>query len=294
MSEPRVTITLGRSGQVVKKSEALYANSQFSSGGKRPMGQRFENDGYGSSSVTRNKRLRGEFGPYQPGGRIGKNDLRLKLMQKEAIKQMRNEVEARKVEEYRPMPRTTWSTERGFSGRTSPQRVEKVMHEDLSRRSYSSYPQDSLESPSRERVYNTSRELLTSARHDELLGVPPRRANGAQETQRIVGNRAPDPYMISSGPPAITARAKPMAGPPTTSCFLNGSYMSEQHQTVSGLLNALGLQKYAVLFQAEEVDMLALKQMGDKDLKDLGIPMGPRKKILLAVCPPSRVRPSQI
>lgn len=260
------------------------------------MGQRLENDVYsgGSSSVFRNKRSRGEFSPYQPGGRIGKNDLRLKLMRKEAFKQMQSEAEARKVEEYIPMHKPTWPTEQVFSRRTSPQRVDKVMHEDLSRRSFSSYPQDSLVSPSRERVYNPSRELLTSARHDELLGVPPRRASGAQETRRIVGNRASDSYMISSGPPATTVRAKPITGPPTTGSFLNGSYLAEQHQTVSSLLNALGLQKYAVLFQAEEVDMLALKQMGDKDLKDLGIPMGPRKKILLAVCPPSRVRPSQI
>nr|XP_011468550.1 PREDICTED: uncharacterized protein LOC101292812 [Fragaria vesca subsp. vesca] len=53
--------------------------------------------------------------------------------------------------------------------------------------------------------------------------------------------------------------------------------------SVASLLHRLGLGKYAIIFQAEEVDMSALKQMGDKDLKELGIPMGPRKKILLAL-----------
>lgn len=61
------------------------------------------------------------------------------------------------------------------------------------------------------------------------------------------------------------------------------SHMMDEPLTVAGLLHRLGLGKYAIVFQAEEVDMTALRQMGDKDLKDLGLPMGPRKKILLAL-----------
>jgi len=38
------------------------------------------------------------------------------------------------------------------------------------------------------------------------------------------------------------------------------------------------------------VDMAALKQMGESDLKDMGVPMGPRKKILLALGPQSKQR----
>ncbi|XP_011625554.1 ankyrin repeat and SAM domain-containing protein 6 isoform X2 [Amborella trichopoda] len=53
--------------------------------------------------------------------------------------------------------------------------------------------------------------------------------------------------------------------------------------SVSGLLQSLGLEKYSITFQVEEVDMAALKHMTDEDLKALGIPMGPRKKILLAL-----------
>lgn len=53
--------------------------------------------------------------------------------------------------------------------------------------------------------------------------------------------------------------------------------------TVDGLLHSLGLEKYSIQFQAEEVDMTALMHMTDDDLKALGVPMGPRKKILLAL-----------
>ncbi|KAL7598712.1 uncharacterized protein LOC111903524 [Lactuca sativa] len=54
-------------------------------------------------------------------------------------------------------------------------------------------------------------------------------------------------------------------------------------ETVDSFLQALGLEKYSITFQAEEVDMTALLHMTDEDLKAMGIPMGPRKKILLAL-----------
>ncbi|KAK4441007.1 SEC23-interacting protein [Sesamum alatum] len=57
----------------------------------------------------------------------------------------------------------------------------------------------------------------------------------------------------------------------------------EKVESVDSFLQSLGLEKYAITFQAEEVDMTALVHMGDEDLKALGIPMGPRKKILLAL-----------
>ncbi|XP_039030683.1 ankyrin repeat and SAM domain-containing protein 6-like [Hibiscus syriacus] len=51
--------------------------------------------------------------------------------------------------------------------------------------------------------------------------------------------------------------------------------------SVEGFLQSLCLEKYAITFQVEEVDMTALVHMTDDDLKALGIPMGPRKKIIL-------------
>lgn len=52
---------------------------------------------------------------------------------------------------------------------------------------------------------------------------------------------------------------------------------------MDNFLQSLGLEKYAITFQAEEVDMAALVHMTDEDLKAMGIPMGPRKKIILAL-----------
>ncbi|KAJ3683277.1 hypothetical protein LUZ60_013504 [Juncus effusus] len=53
--------------------------------------------------------------------------------------------------------------------------------------------------------------------------------------------------------------------------------------SIDGFLRSLGLEKYSLTFQAEEIDMAALVHMTDTDLKALGVPMGPRKKILLAL-----------
>jgi hypothetical protein len=49
--------------------------------------------------------------------------------------------------------------------------------------------------------------------------------------------------------------------------------MQGDDQTVGGLLHSLGLGKYSITFQAEEVDMAALRHMTDNDLKELGVPM---------------------
>ncbi|XP_031123651.1 ankyrin repeat and SAM domain-containing protein 6 [Ipomoea triloba] len=57
----------------------------------------------------------------------------------------------------------------------------------------------------------------------------------------------------------------------------------QKAESVGSFLQSLGLEKYEITFQAEEVDMAALIHMTDEDLKAMGIPMGPRKKILLAL-----------
>ncbi|KAH7670410.1 RNA-binding protein Bicaudal-C protein [Dioscorea alata] len=59
--------------------------------------------------------------------------------------------------------------------------------------------------------------------------------------------------------------------------------MKKSNSSIESLLQSLGLEKYLITFMVEEVDMMALKHMTDNDLKALGIPMGPRKKILLAL-----------
>ncbi|KAL8092756.1 uncharacterized protein LOC141692407 isoform X2 [Apium graveolens] len=58
---------------------------------------------------------------------------------------------------------------------------------------------------------------------------------------------------------------------------------AQKTETVESFLQFLGLEKYSITFQVEEIDMAAFLHINDADLKDLGIPMGPRKKILLAL-----------
>ncbi|XP_041792693.1 phospholipase DDHD2 isoform X2 [Chelmon rostratus] len=50
--------------------------------------------------------------------------------------------------------------------------------------------------------------------------------------------------------------------------------------TLEQTLTRLGLQQYLDTLQAENVDLESLTLCQDSDLKDLGIPLGPRKKIL--------------
>ncbi|XP_077213480.1 uncharacterized protein LOC143848420 isoform X2 [Tasmannia lanceolata] len=104
---------------------------------------------------------------------------------------------------------------------------------------------------------------------------------------------------------------------PDTKKVANPTHRKKTQQkadnSVDGFLQSLGLEKYLITFQAEEVDMTALIHMTDEDLRALGIPMrgmgnlssscimfcenlygafsgflgwwfqGPRKKILLAL-----------
>jgi class 3 adenylate cyclase/tetratricopeptide (TPR) repeat protein len=48
-------------------------------------------------------------------------------------------------------------------------------------------------------------------------------------------------------------------------------------------LGELGLAKYADLFSANEIELATLRQLSEDDLKELGLPMGPRKKLLAAI-----------
>lgn len=73
---------------------------------------------------------------------------------------------------------------------------------------------------------------------------------------------------------------------PETKRVASTAQRKKSHQkteSVDSFLQSLGLDKYSITFQAEEVDMTALMHMTDADLKAVGVPMGPRKKILSAL-----------
>lgn len=54
-------------------------------------------------------------------------------------------------------------------------------------------------------------------------------------------------------------------------------------QSIADWLAALGLGKYAAYFIENEVDWVVLPGLTDGELRQLGLPLGPRKTLLAAV-----------
>src|SRR5438128_166854 len=52
---------------------------------------------------------------------------------------------------------------------------------------------------------------------------------------------------------------------------------------ITAWLAQCGLEKYAAVLVANEVDFAALRHITDDDLKELGLPIGPRRKLLAAI-----------
>ena len=67
-------------------------------------------------------------------------------------------------------------------------------------------------------------------------------------------------------------------------------------QTIGEWLSGLGLERYVETFTDNEVDTEVLPHLDEDDLRELGLPLGPRKTIMAAVSnlvPPDRTdRPS--
>ncbi|XP_019424107.1 PREDICTED: uncharacterized protein LOC109333210 isoform X2 [Lupinus angustifolius] len=331
-SRGRVTITLGRSGQVVKRDVSgadVSFSSLPSSGTKRSIRDRIGNNTDSSmlhgNGLSTNKRHRGDISVQNrlDDERIGKDDLRLKLMQKSASRRGESNGDKGHMDlreklskpthpmktifdrkQIVPEPRETSMLRQISSARSS----NDVMRMESMRSSYSPWTLDHIRRKSPDEFANTSRGISPQRNVEDLQRRPlnrtydgvrsvPYAARDVLETSRPPSS-ASAPFMsrstMSTLPP-VTAKpvqSHPGQLPPSSSVAQRAPYMGveQQPQTVDGLLNALGLGKYAITFKAEEVDMTALKQMGENDLKELGIPMGPRKKILLALLPPRAKR----
>ncbi|XVF02364.1 hypothetical protein REPUB_Repub04eG0169100 [Reevesia pubescens] len=335
-SRGRVTITLGRSGQVVKRagpaSDVKFFDSHPVAGSKRSVRDRLGGDIDSSllcGSQLNHKRQRGDGHTTSLNANglndvhIGKDDLRFKLMQKNVFRRVQsddnqkgtdlreklsrmgqptlNSYETRQ-QMSEPRERMPESRETSILGRIpSTRTADDLPRMTSSRSSYSPWTLDHLRQRSPDRVMGASRVLSPQRNVDEVQRRP---VNGTYDDVRTV------PYMgkdVLDAPRPVntaslvtkstlpTTSAKPMPPgppiPPQSSIVQKNLYPGGEQKTVEGLLHSLGLGKYAILFKAEEVDMTALKQMGENDLKELGIPMGPRKKILLALLPRSKRQP---
>ncbi|KAJ6824876.1 ankyrin repeat and SAM domain-containing protein 6-like isoform X2 [Iris pallida] len=115
------------------------------------------------------------------------------------------------------------------------------------------------------------REKLSGSMKSQPTNTAPK-AKIAQESVKPIKTGAP-----ATEPSAADTKK---VSPPTSS---SKKSQKKSELSVDGLLCSLGLEKYSIQFKAEEIDMAALMHMTDDDLKAMGIPMGPRKKILTAL-----------
>ncbi|KAK1606540.1 hypothetical protein QYE76_030213 [Lolium multiflorum] len=128
------------------------------------------------------------------------------------------------------------------------------------------------------------REKLSGVRRPQLsstIQVPEPIAEIAKSAKPVQKRKLP------AAAAAAAAAAPPPPALPVTQ-KVNAPTAPKQSQekadtSLDRLLKSLDLEKYSINFQAEEVDMKALVHMNEEDMKSLGIPMGPRKKILSAL-----------
>ena len=65
--------------------------------------------------------------------------------------------------------------------------------------------------------------------------------------------------------------------------ILNGDKPSGAMSTVRSWLEGLGLSDYAEVFEANRIDVEVLPHLTEQDLADLGLPIGPRRKVIVAI-----------
>lgn len=115
------------------------------------------------------------------------------------------------------------------------------------------------------------REMLSGTMHAQPSNVDPQKRKPVSEVVKVTRRENTDERPV---------RQSKKVSKPSTS---KKTSQPKAESPLDSFLKSLGLEKYSITFQAEEVDMAALRHMTESDLKALGIPMGPRKKITLAL-----------
>ncbi|XP_021720176.1 uncharacterized protein LOC110687839 isoform X2 [Chenopodium quinoa] len=270
MSTTEVTITLGRSRKVVKRKRSDFTQSL----------------------PCHSKRLRiivKENVDYD-GFHLERNDLHHKLIRRRLSS--RNHTTARGNKQRRKLTgklsgasaRSAISYNELLRGLHQSQRDGHIQRDPYREATRALAYMGSLEHPSTVTRDDLRRRSPTRPAYNSGCLLPPTHTTELQKVTSIRSSQHAYSHMFP-GPPRSTVpvqtgalldleRARPMALIPSPSGFLPRSMsMVEAPVTVAGLLNSLGLGKYAIHFRAEEVDMSALKLMNEKDLKDLGILM---------------------
>ncbi|KMT07653.1 hypothetical protein BVRB_6g147780 [Beta vulgaris subsp. vulgaris] len=333
------TVTLGRSGRVVKRaggsSEAGILNGGPITGSKRSIRDRLGGGSSDDRDHQYNKRHRGEgYGTSSVNDvHLRKDDLRFKLMQKNTNRQSHNSDSHGNIDlrdkllsrTSRPSvdnkimrpPESTVSVrhplgeprdpgivrhtvvgarDTSILGRYPSSRNPSDLSTVVPSRPYTSWTLENLRRRSPERLYHSSarRELSPERSREDSQRRPIRAYDDGRSSScmRISPQRSvrSSPFITKSSVPAAPVKPAVPYSPhyPQASGIVHKiPSMGVEHPNVESFLQSLGLEKYSISFKAEEIDMKLLKQLGDNDLKELGIPMGPRKKILqtLALLP---------
>src|SRR5215467_12339064 len=95
---------------------------------------------------------------------------------------------------------------------------------------------------------------------------------------------APTKLLLSGGP----GRGKSLAKPWGTRALRGAGHRRESlvaaMQQTADWLRKLGMSEYAQLFADNSIDDVSiLRDLTDQDLKDVGVPLGHRRKILRAI-----------
>ncbi|KAJ9709100.1 hypothetical protein PVL29_000864 [Vitis rotundifolia] len=299
-SRSQVTITLGSSGRVIKRAgpmmDGAFLESPPATGSKRSVKDRLgcNVDSLMHENPLNNKRQRGDRNKLHlssNGVNAQTNDLLNGMDLREKLSRTVKHAET-SVDMQKPRPETRETNPWGqLPSRRSAEDSPQI---NLPRNSYSAWSLDQLKRRYPDGIFGSTGSLSPQMnvpklqkrqiiqKYDDVRSAP-------FITNNILdppGRMGTTPFMTKSILPAVCAKpVAPMQAhlQPSSNIVQKNSYIGDEQPTVDSLLHSLGLGKYAIYFKAEEVDMAALKQMGEHDLKELGIPMGPRKKILLAV-----------
>ena len=68
----------------------------------------------------------------------------------------------------------------------------------------------------------------------------------------------------------------------------------EDVQEIAAWLKQLGLGQYAQRFAENEIDVSVLPNLTDQDLKEIGVPLGHRRKILAAISEPAAAQAASL
>ncbi|XP_042402469.1 uncharacterized protein LOC121992275 isoform X1 [Zingiber officinale] len=291
-------------------------------GGKRSVRERLESNitnsnSYGSHYQDKRQRtghnerfidrsVRGKQIESDVPSNVGKDDLRWKLIKKSLSRRGHLVSERRDVDLRERLSRSIHNSSRSNArqqpkessasslGRRIPsaRSADDLLKLDSHRKSYS-VALDKPRHNSPDRLISVPRHMPHSRRYGDLQDAPGIISLDASRpsylTNTLVGEASRSVTYMSKTTPVDVAR--PAVRAPAPGVNVHRSELGHgEPLSVGDLLTSLGLGKYAILFQAEEVDMTALMQMRDNDLKEMGIPMGPRKKILLAVLSHTRQR----